>query len=485
MAHAHPRTAGHLARLVAGATLMHASWGWAQAGEPAAATEPPAPPALPAEPAAPTQSEIAELKARLDRQEAEAARQAAELAALRAEAESRVLLEAQLAEEEARKEEKLRFYGFMDAGLQKAWFPRSSGLNTVVESTSSTFVLGNLNLYIDAKPTEGWRALAEVRFTTYPHGNFTAPPPGGQYQRTSTLMFDVNSASGGFAQVRWGAIVLERAQIEWSKADWLRLRAGYWLTPYGIWNVDHGTPTLISLNVPQFVVHEVFPSRQLGVEASGTLHTGAWDVEYHAYVSNGRTPGQLDPTEDKMVGGRLVLGRSSPTALRLGASAFYGRYSDTQARTLRYEPLEFARDEVIAFDEAGFGADLAIGDKQWRFRSEFAINRRAYDEGKQEPGWFPGSYFPNRVFWGTYALLAYDTQFAGLEPYVYGELDRNMLPTSQAIVTPSVGLNIHFTPAAQLKLQYSYSKQFDFDDLDRDLSEERLHFVASRLVVAF
>lgn len=81
--------------------------------------------------------------------------------------------------------------------------------------------------------------------------------------------------------------------------------------------------------------------------------------------------------------------------------------------------------------------------------------------------------------------MAYDTGFAGLEPYLYGELDRDMLPLSQGIVTPSVGLNVHFTPATQLKVQYSLHQQFDFEDRGRDYSKESLHFLASRLVVAF
>jgi hypothetical protein len=105
-----------------------------------------------------------------------------------------------------------------------------------------------------------------------------------------------------------GAIILERAQIEWSGAEWLNVKAGYWFTPYGIWNIDHGSPTLIALNEPQFVVFEGFPARQVGIDVNGLFHATAWDFEYHAYVSNGRTLGQQDLTDDKMIGGRLVAG---------------------------------------------------------------------------------------------------------------------------------------------------------------------------------
>ncbi len=430
-------------------------------------------------------AELQALREELARQKAASDAQAAALTSLRADADKKALLEAQTAAELAQSEERLRLYGFVDFGLQKSWFPSSSGLNTVIESTSSTFVLGNVNLYLDARPNDRWRALTEIRFTGYPHGEFTQAQPGRAFQRTNNQIFDVNSASGGFAQTRWGAIILERAQIEYSWADWLRVRGGYWFTPYGIWNVDHGTPTLISLNVPQFVVFEAFPARQLGVDVNGTLSTGAWDIDYHAYVSNGRTPGQLDPTEDKMVGGRLALSRTTPLSITVGASSFYGRYSDQQARLVKFDPPLFTHDEVAAYKELGVGGDFALDARRLRFRTEFALNRRVYEQGKHEPGWYPGAYFPSRIFWGTYALLAYDTGLAGIEPYLYAEFDRNMLPVSQGIITPSVGLNLHFTDSSQLKLQYSYTKQFDFDNLGRDLSHEHLNFLATRLVVAF
>lgn len=141
-----------------------------------------------------------------------------------------------------------------------------------------------------------------------------------------------------------------------------------------------------------------------------------------------------------MLGGRLALSTTRPFALTLGASGFVGRYSDTQARTVSFAPLEFARDEVVAYDEAGVGGDVALDVGKLRVRGELALNRRKYEAGKREPGWYPGAFFPSRVFWGTYLLAAYDTGFAGLEPYVYAELDRDMLPISEGIFTPSAGL---------------------------------------------
>jgi hypothetical protein len=287
------------------------------------AAEPPAA-AAPAS-AEPPETEVAKLREAVARQERELAEQRAQVEQLKHAAEAGAAVEASTAGQASDFDKKLSLYGFMDIGFQKAVFNRASGLNNFIESDASTFVLGNVNLYLDARPVQGWRALTEVRFTNYPNGQYTVGAPGQPFQRTNTQVFDVNSASGGFAQTHWGAIVLERAQVEWSGADWFNVRAGYWFTPYGLWNVDHGTPTLISLNVPQFVVFEAFPARQLGVDLYGTFHAGAWDLDYNAYVSNGRTPGQLDPSEDKMFGGRLALSRTQPFAMALGLSGFHGR----------------------------------------------------------------------------------------------------------------------------------------------------------------
>jgi hypothetical protein len=427
----------------------------------------------------------------------ELARQAAELAAQRAELERLSDAGAARAADALavadQYQDKLVAYGFVDMGFQKLWLGRHAIANVIAESTATTFVLGNLNLYIDAHPFEQWRALAEVRLTTYPNGEFTLGPPGTPVQRTSTTIQDSNSSSGPWAATRWGGIVLERAQIEWSAAEWFKVVSGYWLTPYGIWNIDHGSPTLIALNEPQFVVFETFPARQLGIDVTGVFHATTWDIEYHAYVSNGRTPGQHDLTNDKMVGGRLVLRTASPFDFALGGSGFYGRMSDTPLVITSFAPLTATREEVMAADEIGVSADLSIDAGPMRFRSEFVLNERRYDEGKR-PRTTTGAFAADRRTWSAYGLVAYLLPWAGLEPYAYFEYNRNLAlgsaeprtgDVAQVVTMSSVGLNIHFTPATQLKMQYAHDVFSDADDLGRDFSETNIDLFSSRLVVSF
>ena len=44
---------------------------------------------------------------------------------------------------------------------------------------------------------------------------------------------------------------------------------------------------------------DYLPSPQLGVQAFGSFYTPSWELGYHAYVGNNRTPSQVDFTDDK------------------------------------------------------------------------------------------------------------------------------------------------------------------------------------------
>src|SRR5690348_6033105 len=205
---------------------------------------------------------------------------------------------------EAAKDPMFRLYGFIDVGLQKLWATD----DPVTPTQKTTFVLGNVNLYFDFRPAPDWSSLVEVRLTKYPNGDYSygISDIGIDYSRTDTTTADPGNGEG-HDTLRWGSIVLERAYIQWQKSARLGVRVGQFLTPYGIWNVDHGTPTLISLFRPFFQANEMFPEHQLGVEAFGRFDDVVhdhWALDYHSYVSNGRTPGVVALTDDKMIGGR-------------------------------------------------------------------------------------------------------------------------------------------------------------------------------------
>lgn len=273
-------------------------------------------------PAEPEPDALADLRKEIDALRATVATQAEQIATHESQVEA---LETRAMNRDA-DVPPFRIYGWIDAGLQKI-FARENALYGVVTPTeASTFVLGNVNLYFDIQPVASWSALIEVRLTTAPDGaDFAGTGPGGPYHITSNVVTDPTSPNGGWQKLRWGALVMERAYVQWAPSDHFTLRLGTWLTPYGIWNVDHGLPTLISMMLPQGNVVELFPPKQTGLQLLGRHHLGRWTLHYIGTLSNGRDPTRLDPNEEKAFGGRLLLERSGASRLALGASFYVGR----------------------------------------------------------------------------------------------------------------------------------------------------------------
>jgi hypothetical protein len=381
-------------------------------------------------------------------------------------------------------EPKLQLYGFLDAGVQR--FFLSDDTRDLQEgafaTTETTFVSGNTNIYFDARPLPHWRALVETRLTLYPHGYYQFNKLG-PVERTDTRIFDATSASGRDG-IRWGGIVLERAQIEWTHADWLTLMVGHFLTPWGIWNVDHGTPTLISLMMPAFLVQNQVPRHQTGIQALGSFHRPPWELGYRLYLSNGRTATQVDLTDNKSAGVRVFARRLGRAQLMLGASSYEGWFED-EARSVAVSAMGnpiITRQETVAYREALVGLDLSLDWEGLRVRVEGVERKVVFEDGKHEKiPTLPGAAVPNHRSFFIYGIVAYrlGTYF---EPYVYLEagttgIHTNYLPDEGW--ARSLGINIHLSAASQIKVQYA---NIFYTNL---VGENHLSFVTSRLVLAF
>jgi hypothetical protein len=239
--------------------------------QPAPVPEPAPPPAAPPS-AVPAPSEPRASRAEVDALRAELARQAEALADLQAK---------QAATESEREASQtsgpqLDLYGYMDVAFFKAFGleqgPGQAHQQRAYINDNGSFALGNLNLYLDVTDEERWRFLSEIRFTLAPHGSESERVAGVPFERTDNTTFEPGNPENQL--FRWSAIVIERAQIEWMPRDWFKLTAGIFLTPYGIWNVDHGSPVVIPARVPYAVRQQLFPERQIGLQASGRLCPG-------------------------------------------------------------------------------------------------------------------------------------------------------------------------------------------------------------------
>ncbi len=437
-------------------------------------------------------TDVAALLERLSALEAEVARQRSEIDAQRAQLDATqggdaapksdelAAFLAQPDEEASVPEEPLlRIYGFADVGLQRLWADEKIS-EISPETNKLTFVLGNVNVYFDANPSKDFRFLAEIRFGLFPGGSVGRPKMGwGVGAPVDTTVSDSTAANAFFTSVRWAGVSTERAHIDWTPSDKFNLRAGLFLTPYGIFNVDHGTPTRIMVSEPLFISYQLFPRQLIGVEAYGTLQFLPWTVGYHLHVSNGRTTGQVDFTDSKAVGGRVYLSTRNPFPIKIGLSGYAGNGEDVET-TLA------VRKTYFSFNEYGISGDVSIDVGSLRVRSELVMNWTYFDEGHRRM--WAGSPIADASHLGAYIVLAYQLPWYGIEPLIMTEFLRvpvpRFIPMGEGLIVPSVGVNVYFTDTTMLRTQMSIAHGFDFSSNPVN-PEGFLYQAVARLITAF
>jgi hypothetical protein len=148
-----------------------------------------------------------------------------------------------------------------------------------------------------------------------------------------------------------GQIALERAWIEYGHTDGFIVKAGKFLPPFGIYNLFHdATPTFLSTFLPNAVygkhanttgsTQRMFSKFGTGLQVLGTARVGevGWELNYYAYLINGRGPneGEKDNDKNKGIGGRFMV--QAPSDMFRAGVSFYqddnGNRSGTQQRTI-------------------------------------------------------------------------------------------------------------------------------------------------------
>jgi hypothetical protein len=348
---------------------------------------------------------------------------------------------------------RLDFYGFADFS-----YARILGDSATASRSTSTFSVGNLNLYMASELGDEWRSLVEVRFLYLPNGG--TPSASLLGPSTDTTTYD-NSDFG--RPVQWGGIKIERVWLERTLHKLLTVRVGHWLTPYGIWNVDHGSPVVIGVGRPFIVGEELFPSSQTGLELYGTADVDRFQMGYHLTLSNGRGPSSstTDLDNNKAIGGRLFLRHeSSLGTVAVGAAMYYGQFtnkhldlgSDAKGQTVMVPVID------SQYDELSLSADLKW---QWRgllVQGEVITNEAAYTPSGRTVSTLPGAPAFNSDYrrWGTYGLVGYRLAFLGVMPFAgvgyYKEGSTSYIPKLWDFW---LGLNWRPTPRVVLKLEYT------------------------------
>jgi len=178
--------------------------------------------------------------------------------------------------------------------------------------------------------------------------------------------------------------------------------------------------------------------------------------------------------------------RLRPLPMTFGVSAYYGQVDDIAKNITSFSPFTVKRDLIVNGTEWALGADVSLDVDALRIRVEGVMRNTRYDNGKHPPLELamPGSTKPNNNEYDGYVLAAYQLPWLGLEPFAYGELNHFVSPYGDEQSALSLGLNIHFTPYAQLKTQVAKVYFFDLNDKGR-FSDNDFILLFSRLAVAF
>jgi hypothetical protein len=439
-----------------------------------------------------TPSQTSEADERIKRLEEKAAAQAARVDALE---QQLTTVNEQLSSSEASApsdERGLSAWGFMDVNFGKAFMDNKHALYSLNLPVASSFFMNGINLYVKGKLTPTLSALVETRLTFTPVGTVTSNPvdaymgktlvqSGGPFSRNDVAV----RAPLTQALYQQNGLMIERAQVDWQPTDWFAVRLGRFLTPYGIWNEDHGSPVLLGADNPNLINWELVPTRQTGLELYGSrMLADSLTLDYAATLSNGRGP--IDQYKDldsnKALGVRLKLVYSTDdVTLRVGAYGYMGRYTDQQQRVFvqlrpdmtldtSYSPA-FGTNFVTtnAYDEHTVALDTLVRFKGFKVFGEYARRRVIYsaappvgDDDKLLTGvpynvpLYYASYFGTAY----YAMAAYEINtnsiLAGTKvtPYVgYDAIEPNSVVHVENMKQYRFGLNVKPSPWVTTKLE--------------------------------
>jgi hypothetical protein len=356
----------------------------------------------------------------------------------------------------------LRFYGFADFTARKyTWL--SEGWSSSINDKLS-FGVSHLNLYAESEISPSWKSLVEVRFLFQPDGallydslNQELPDPLANNGRISSTTTDVYDSD---RKLSLGGIAIQRAYLEYAVSPYLRVRAGRFLTPWGIWNVDHGSPVIIGPSKPFIIGEEFFPEAQTGFEALGTVPVGDLTLGYHVTLSNGRGPAEAyeDLDSNKAVGGRLFLRGYWLGELDVGVSGYGGTVTDA-----RHQVVDLASQKIAWFDYSHYTEMAWAADVRWLWKglhlqAEAALHDRAWDDGARPPAASGTGSQPNVRRVGFYTLLGYRLPWLNLMPYGMVEyydtgIKNGLRVGSGKVFNYSLGLNIRVTASVVLKFE--------------------------------
>ncbi len=372
----------------------------------------------------------------------------------------------------------LNIYGFFDLSLCKYFVEEDNPAHGILPDKLS-FVLSNLNVYFASEMTETMSALVELRFTFMPHG---AETDLITYDRVDTKIVEPHTTD----ELQLGGVIIERAKMTWQPKDYFGVTAGRFFTPFGIWNVDHGTPVVLPVQPPYIIVRRSMPIAQTGLQFHGRFFpSDNAFFDYALTASNGRGPTETayDLVDDKALGLKLkfTYERDHVTAA-LGGYGYMGHVTDVNKELNigdTYTTFEIVTDNISDYKEWVGSIDFLLEFYGVRLQAEYLRSLILYDVrpvrvmpvlNVANP---TGEKQPDYVTWDMYVLLAWqlplDKWLGEMRLTPYAMLERSVMDDTYedlSALTFRFGLNFKPNSFVVLKLDAVYASFTESEILD-------------------
>lgn len=362
-----------------------------------------------------------------------------------------------------------KIYGFFDLNLFSFVYDESNAQNGIIIDSMS-FIMSRLNLYFHSQMTETLGALVEIRFTFLPNGHETSFEDelfGKEYERVDTRVLDPFTSE----EYNLGGLMIERAHLTWKPHDAFGVIAGRFLTPFGIWNVNHGSPVLLPIRTPYFMVRSFMPPAQTGLQVFGRFFPAdRFYLNYAVTVSNGRgaTEATYDLDDNKALGLRLRASyEGDDVTTTVGGYLFWGTVREVHKRIETYEPFHIEVEDTARYSELIGSADLQLRIFGFRLEAEYIQGMVQYSERPLRV--YPvvavesplGEHQPDYVKWAFFGLVGYEFAFGtsagnmSITPYFAGEYNvgDDTFPDTNMYILRG-GLNFRPSPFVALKAEF-------------------------------
>ena len=312
----------------------------------------------------------------------------------------------------------LRIRGFGDINLH--------GDNQKGDTTS--FTLGQLNLFVTSDISERFKFLSEIIFEGGPDNIY-----GVTTGQNNAFSVDV-----------------ERYLVEYSQNDYFKLAAGRWHTAIGYYNTayHHSTWFKTATDRPFLFQFEdrggILPIHTVGVSASGLIPSGRLGLHYVAEIGNGRasrTPLTEEPVQN-------VIDDQNHKAYNLALFARPEAIQGLQVGFSAYRDL-LAPVNLPRIDETILAAHAVFVRPTFEWLNEAMVIRHA-PLGPLRTFNTPGFYTQVSKKFGSYRpYFRYQ--------YVNASNSEPIFPDIKLQQGPSVGVRFDASESVALKLQYDYT----------------------------